>query len=347
MTSAAAIPSIDLSALGDGLSGTGSPAARALARRLAEACETIGFFTVTGHGVEPACIEAMRSVMTRFFDLPQAQKEAVAARPGLDRGYRAIGAGRLAHSAGRQAPPDLRETYFIGPPDLPPGAVATGPFAPNRWPVAPPGMADACIAYYRAVSALGERLLALAALALDLPAHHFVGYVDRAISQLVAANYPEQPEAPEPGQLRANAHSDFGSLTLLLAEDRPGGLQVRRPDGHGADGHGTDGHGADGHWLDVRPEADSFIVNIGDLMARWTNDRWRSTVHRVVNPPRDALGASRRRSIVFFQHPNLDAEIACLPTCQSADRPPRYPPTTPAAHLQAKLADVYGAAPAA
>ncbi len=332
MTPTAAIPSIDLSTLGDGLSGTGSPAARALAQRLADACETIGFFTVTGHGVDPACIEAMRSVMTRFFDLPEADKQMVSARPGLDRGYRAIGAGRLAHSAGRQAPPDLRETYFIGPPDLPPGAAATGPFAPNIWPEALPGMADSCIAYYRAASALGERLLALAAVALDLPADHFAGYVDRAISQLVAANYPEQSEAPEPGQLRANAHSDFGSLTLLLAEDRPGGLQVRHPDGH---------------WIDVRPTPDSVIVNIGDLMARWTNDRWRSTEHRVVNPPRDALGASRRRSIVFFQHPNSDAEIACLPTCRSADRPPRYPPTTPAAHLQAKLAEVYGTAPAA
>ncbi|MBV8165728.1 MAG: isopenicillin N synthase family oxygenase [Alphaproteobacteria bacterium] len=332
MTPATAIPSLDLSALGDPSSGHGLPAARALARRLAEACETIGFFTVTGHGVDPACIASMRSVMTRFFDLPEADKAAVAARPGLDRGYRAIGAGRLAHSAGRRAPPDLRETYFIGPPALPPGATATGPYAPNVWPAAVPEMEAACVAYYRAASALGDRLLALAALALGLPAHHFVGYVDRAISQLVAVHYPEQPEPPEPGQLRANAHSDFGSLTLLLAEDRPGGLQVRHPDGH---------------WIDVRPQPDSFIVNIGDLMARWTNDRWRSTVHRVVNPPRDALGASRRRSIVFFQHPNPDAEIACLPTCQDADRPPRYPPTTPAAHLQAKLAEVYGAAPAA
>ena len=92
-----------------------------------------------------------------------------------------------------------------------------------------------------------------------------------------------------------------------------------------------------GNWRDVAPVPGTFIVNIGDLMAQWTNDRWVSTVHRVVNPPADIAASSARTSLVFFHQPNEDARVECLPSCQSAADPPKYPPTTSGAHLMSKV----------
>ncbi len=296
------------------------------ARLLGDTCEQTGFFLVRGHGVAASLLRDMAETSRRFFDLPFEQKAAIAAKPGVDRGYRGLGAGHLAKSAGQTAAPDLRENYFIGPPDLPAGKQAAGFFSPNVWPEALPEMAGVCTAYYRAMKGLADHLLKLSALALALPPDYFAAFNNAPISQLTMVSYPEQPEAPGETQLRASQHTDFGALTLLLAEDKPGGLQVLQ---------------SDGGWLNVAPpEPDCYIVNIGDLMARWTNGRWKSTVHRVVNPPRDKAMISRRQSIVFFHHPNEDANIECLPTCVNGAA--LYEPTTPGRHLREKLEAVYG-----
>ena len=128
-------------------------------------------------------------------------------------------------------------------------------------------------------------------------------------------NYPAQRVAPAPGQIRAGAHSDYGSLTILATEDKPGGLQVCN---------------AAGEWVDVPIVDDCLIVNIGDLLARWTNDTWVSTLHRVVNPPAGAGAESRRQSLVFFHNPNYDAVIESL----VPDAPAKYPRTTSGEHLR-------------
>ena len=156
------------------------------------------------------------------------------------------------------------------------------------------------------MDALAIDLMRLFALALDLPERYFDSSVDRSISRLRVRNYPAPAETPEPGQLRAGAHSDYGSLTILKTEDRPGGLQVL---------------GKDGAWLDVPHLPGCFVVNIGDMLARWTNDRWVSTLHRVVNPPPDRVAESRRQSVVFFQNPNYDAVVSCLPSCVDGANP--------------------------
>ncbi len=127
---------------------------------------------------------------------------------------------------------------------------------------------------------------------------------------------------PLPGQLRAGAHSDYGSLTILLPEAAPGGLEILAPDGA---------------WRPVPAIPGAFIVNIGDLMARWTNDRWVSTVHRVVNPPADALGSVRRQSLAFFHQPNYDALIECIPGCAGPGRPVRHAPITSGNHRLMKV----------
>ena len=179
------------------------------------------------------------------------------------------------------------------------------------------------------MESLAETLMRIFALALGMPEKFFADKIDRHITAMRLNHYAEATRPPLPEQLRAGAHSDYGSLTILLATAGAGGLQVR---------------GSDGAWCDVEPVPDTFIVNLGDLMAQWTNDRWVSTLHRVANPPPDRRAGSRRASIAFFHQPNHDALIECLPTCRHPDDPPRYAPTTSGAHLLAKTAKETGTA---
>jgi isopenicillin N synthase-like dioxygenase len=147
--------------------------------------------------------------------------------------------------------------------------------------------------------------------------------------KLRLAYYPEQLTDPVPGQLRNAAHTDFAGFTILLQDNAPGGLQVLMPDGS---------------WIDVPPVPGTLVINTGDLLQRWTNDRWMSNVHRVVNPPIERRGSSRRLSVVFFTGPRDDAEITCLPGCASATTPARYEPITAGEHVRAKMRQTYGAA---
>lgn len=316
------VPVIDLAPGAAGEAGR-----RQVADTVAEACERVGFLVVTGHGVPAAVIDRAWAAAHAFFDLPEAAKRTVVMpRPGYPYGYSPVAGESLARSLGDRRPPDLKESFSIGPADLTPppeseDAVAFA-WAANLWPAEPPGFRDAMLAYYRELSGLAGRLMRLFALGLGLPESFFDGRIDRAISALRLLNYPDQPVAPEPGQLRAGAHTDYGSLTILLPQDAPGGLEVQ---------------GLDGTWYAVPTVPGGFVVNLGDLMARWTNDRWRSTLHRVVNPPPDAAGSTRRQSIAFFHQPNWDAEIACLPTCLAPGETPRYPPVLSGPHLASKF----------
>src|SRR6266540_758931 len=155
----------------------------------------------------------------------------------------------------------------------------------------------------------------------DISGRFFDEKIDPPLSFMRVINYPDQPDDPLPGQLRAGAHSDYGTLTILRSENVAGGLQVRD---------------RAGEWIDVVTLPESFVINIGDMMQYWTNDRWISTVHRVVNPPRDTTLGSRRQSIVFFHSPNENTLISCLDSCSSADNPPKYPPVLAGEHLRQK-----------
>jgi isopenicillin N synthase-like dioxygenase len=141
-------------------------------------------------------------------------------------------------------------------------------------------------------------------------------------STLRLIHYPPQTEPPQPGQLRAGAHTDYGALTILLGQDRPGGLEVQSPSGE---------------WISARTRPHSFVINIGDLMMRWSNDTRLSTPHRVANPPPGAGAESRRLSMAYFCNPNDELMIECLPTCSGADRPPRYPPIRAGRHRFEKI----------
>jgi len=169
---------------------------------------------------------------------------------------------------------------------------------------------------------LTARLMELFAIGMDLPSGYFVDRFTDHNSTLRLINYPPQTEAPKPGQLRAGAHTDYGALTILLGQDRPGGLEVQSPSGE---------------WIPGRTAPHSFVINIGDLMMRWSNDTRISTPHRVANPPPGSGDVSRRLSMAYFCNPNDGLMIECLPTCANADSPPRYPPIRAGQHRFEKI----------
>lgn len=317
-----AIPTLDIAPF---LTGTAEDRSR-VAEALDRICVEIGFLVVTGHGVDAALVERVFAANRAFFDLPLAEKSRYAPTNGFYRGYVALGDQALSYSLDEPSPPDLYERFSIGqvavPDDAYHRARATDAFAPNTWPERPADYRPAMTEYYQRMERLAADLMEIFALALNLPPGFFTDKIDRHITSLTVNHYPAPTVPPLPGQLRAGAHSDYGSLTILAATDAPGGLQVR------------DRTGA---WRDVAPVEGGFIVNIGDLMAQWTNDRWISTVHRVVNPPPERAAESRRLSIAFFHQPNDDALIECLPSCLKPGEVAKYPPVTSGEHLRTKL----------
>ena len=317
------VPIIDIAPFREGMAAGKAQVAAALDR----ACVDIGFLIIAGHGVPQELIKAAFGVNDAFFALPLADK--MSATPPIDayRGYQPVGVQRLAYSLDDETPPDLFERFSVGRPNVPDDAYhrahADTYFVPNVYPSQPPEFATVMCDYYAAMEALSGTLMQIFAHALELPEDFFVDKIDRHITVLCVNHYPEQPDAPLPGQLRAGAHSDYGSLTIVGVADAPGGLQVRDHDGE---------------WQNVVPPPGTFVVNLGDLMAQWTNDRWVSTIHRVANPPRDAALGAQRTSILFFHQPNEDAVVECLPSCVDADHPARYGPTTSGEYLMMKMA---------
>ena len=305
------IPLIDIGPYFDGSQAD----KQRVAAEISRACERIGFFLVSGHGVDLALCERARDMARAFFDLPLEERLSIRRQQGdlSVRGYEPVGTEHLSATIGVEAPPDLKESISFGPlvvSDHPSchTAAAAPCYAPNIWPSHPAGLRHTMEAYFRALELLGWHLHRLAAIAFDLPEDHFDARLERGFSILRVLNYPEQRTAPHEGQLRAGEHSDYDNLTICLIEDKPGGLQARSPNGT---------------WVDVPAVAGSFVVNIGDFLMRWTNDRWRSTRHRVLNPPHASGG---RLSFCHFVEPNYDAVIECLPTCHGPDEPAKYPP---------------------
>jgi isopenicillin N synthase-like dioxygenase len=297
-----------------------------IVRQVGKACKEIGFFAVTGHGVPGAAIADLVAQSYAFFDLPLDEKLAVRRpRPEQNRGYIAPGEERLARLRGDETPPDLKELYTIGPFDTPETPYFTGPaaypsFAPNLWPAGPAGLRPALQAYWHELDRLARMLCRIFAEALDLAPEFFDDSVDKHISQLRIMHYPPPQDAPLPGQLRAGAHSDLGMMTLLYSDNDIGGLEVMD---------------RAGRWVPVPVIDGAFTVNLGDLMMRWTNDRWRSTLHRVVNPPQATNDLSRRLSIGMFFIPNYDAVVAPIAGLGEA---PKYSPITVAGYRTSRFA---------
>lgn len=316
-------PVFDLGAFEDA-----DPATKAeLGRQVDRICRETGFLAVSDHGVPAHVIGGVWQAAQDFFDLPADVKQrAKAPYDGYPYGYLGPELEALAKSRGVDTPPDLKESFNGGPASAPPGMddpeALEFCYAKTIWPNALAGFVDAWRAYYGSMEALAGRIMRVFAVALELPETHFEPFIDAPISALRALNYPRQTSAPRPGQLRAGAHTDYGSLTILLPQEGSRGLEIMAPDGN---------------WLAVPPVPGAFVINIGDLMARWTNDRWVSTLHRVVNPPPEEGGMERRQSLAFFHQPNWHARIECLPSCLPAGEAPKYEPVLSGPYLMAKF----------
>ena len=320
-----AVPVIDIAPF----FGGGEATRRAVADAIDGACRDIGFFTIVGHGVPERLIAETRAQAVAFFAQPGAEKLKVERPPQkVSRGYNRLMDRSLSYTLGVAAPPDLQEAYAFGPEaftgeDYDPDDPATAMLAGNLWPDAPAGFRDTMVAYYDAMNALGTTMLRIMAMALDLDEDFFADKFDHQSSNVRLIRYPAQSAAPEEGQLRAGLHTDYGAVTFVRGDDVPGGLQVKHR------------HGG---WIDVHPVPGSFVCNIADAMMRWTNDRYVSTLHRVVNPPRGAA-LMDRISLAFFHMPNHDAVIRCIPGRDGdagGDRE-KYPPLTFTEHYLGKI----------
>lgn len=299
-----------------------------VAEELDAAAKAFGFFQIVGHRLPRDRIDAMLAASSEFFALPIGVKQqCTPSDPSINRGYAARETEALSYSIGRDAPPDLFEAFNIGEDDVdysdPFYAVQQrGAFAPNIWPSHPTELRPALVDYFQSARQVAVTMTEIFAAALGMPDGWFAQFVDRSTTTMRTIRYEHRAGESEslPGQQRMGAHTDYGIVTVLYAEP-VAGLQIVAPDGE---------------WIDVIPGDDALVINLGDLTAQWTNDQWRSTVHRVV-PPTGVGDASVRRSAAFFLDGNWDAVIECLPTCTSDDVPPRYQPVTAGDHLIAKL----------
>ena len=291
-----------------------------------EICRTTGFLAVKEHGVAREIIDAVWLETKAFFDLPPEEKlKARGPRAGYPYGYLGPELEALAKSRGVDTPPDLKESFNGGPTSAPghvtdPDAL-TFCYAPTIWPDSPT-FRQAWLQYYAAMEDLAARLMRVFAVALQMPERYFDAFIKHPVSALRALNYPEQLIPPRVRQLRAGAHTDYGSLTILLPQAHLKGLEILAPDGE---------------WTPAPAVPGAFVVNIGDLMARWTNDRWVSTLHRVVNPPPGEGGSDRRQSLAFFHQPDWDAEIAVLPACLKPGDKPHYEAVRSGPYLMGKF----------
>jgi len=296
-----------------------------------QACRETGFFYVSNHRVPQALIDAQFNCAQRFFALPLERKMAIhMTNSPSTAGYEPIG-GQILDSqdpASEKAPPDLKESFYIAmelPDDHPWAQKRIRSFGHNQWPEGLPGFREQMLAYQAAVRSLGDRVLAMLALSLELPENHFVPFYDMPGTTLRLLRYPPHPAAALANQLGAGAHTDWGGVTIL-AQDDLGGLEVRSV--------------AD-EWIRAAPIPGTFVINLGDLMQRWTNGIYRSNMHRVKNNS----STQDRYSIAFFYSPRPDSRIECLATCTDAVHPPKFPPCTAAEHTHEMFRRSYGYSP--
>ncbi|MHC3004992.1 isopenicillin N synthase family dioxygenase [Gordonia metallireducens] len=298
------IPVIDIS----GLSSPHLDDRMKVAEQIDEANRRVGFLVITNHGVDETLIEKMHKASETFFALPAEVKETAAvSNPDISRGYMPPLARSLGASSTGMGEKDFVEYFSMGSPRN----AGSGLFDhANVWPDDGDEMRETWETYFAAMEDLADRLLRGFALALGVEENYFRAYCDNHCSVLFANGYPPVSEQTKPNEVRLGQHTDYGSVTILHRDERPSGLQVLQ----------------DGEWRFVPDIPGSYVINIGDLMARWTNDRWVSTVHRVANPPVVHLG-NRRLSIPFFHQPNVDALIEAVPTTVGPEGP-KYPPIT-------------------
>ena len=311
-----ALPIIDVSAL----RGGDADARRAVGREFRRACLDLGFMYVVGHGVDRALRADVLAQSAAFFAISDEKKLAIdMSLSPYNRGYEPLGGQTLEDGA----PPDLKEGFYIGEEiSLDHARLREGSFnlGPNQWPADLPGFETTMMTYYAEMLALGETLMRGIALSLGLEEDYFADFCRDPLTALKLLHYPPQPANPDPGEKGCGAHTDFGGITMLMQDDN-GGLQVL---------------GNDGRWLHAPPVPDAYVVNLADMISRWTNDMYRSTLHRVIN-----VSGTERYSVPFFFSGRPAHEVVALDCCLADGETPKYAPTTVEKHMRDMYARTY------
>jgi isopenicillin N synthase-like dioxygenase len=315
---ASALPVIDISGLSGDAAGRKSVVAE-----LRKAALDTGFFYIVGHGVPVALIDQVFAQAKAFFDQPTEEKLRIkAADMKCLHGYEPLRAQTLEPDS----PPDLKEGYLMGldlPLDHPVVVRDPANYGPNQWPAGIPDFEPVMTAYLQEMLRVSQQVLRALALTLDVPEDYFSAFCDMPVSTLRLLHYPTQPEKPLPGEKGCGAHTDWGAVTILL-QDNAGGLQVLS---------------RDNRWIHATPIPGSFVVNLGDLMGRWTNNLYRSTLHRVIN-----TSGRARYSVPFFFDGRFDFRVGCIPSCLAEGDSPRFAPVTVQEHLIEMTQRTYAAA---
>ncbi|MBZ4039861.1 isopenicillin N synthase family dioxygenase [Novilysobacter selenitireducens] len=311
-----AIPTLDIRRF----THPSSPADRdAFVQELGTAYREWGFAGIRGHGIDDARIAASYDVFKRFFALPEDTKRKYhVPGSGGARGYTPFGV-ETAKGAKHH---DLKEFWHIGR-EIPRDSKYADVMPPNLWPEEVDGFRAHGYGLYEALDALGSQVLSALALHIGLPADYFVDKTDSGNSILRPIHYPPITSDDIPNE-RAGAHEDINLITLLV----------------GASAEGLEVRSRKGDWVPFTADADTIVVNIGDMLQRLTNHVYPSTTHRVVNPPGEKA-RQPRYSTPFFLHPNPDFVIDVLPSTVTADNPSRYPEAiTAQGYLEERLREI-------
>lgn len=308
------IPVVDLALFTEG----DASQKKAFVYELGRAYEDVGFVAVKNHGIPEQLIDELYLYVKSFFGLPLALKKQYEI-PELagQRGYTSFG---REHAKGSEAP-DLKEFYQFGQ-TVEDGDPIKAEYPDNVAVAEVPQLAPTLLSAYRNFEQSGRALLKAIALYLGLPEDYFEAHTINGNSILRAIHYP--PITQEPASaIRAEQHEDINLITLLVGASAEG-LQILTKQGE---------------WVPVTALPGQIVVNVGDMLQRLTNNRLRSTTHRVVNPPREHWGTSRF-SIPFFLHPKSQMSLACLPNCVDTDHPKAYPDATAGEYLDERLREI-------
>jgi len=300
------IPVIDISGV---LAGDKSALATA-ARELQHAYEDVGFWFLSGHRIPQELIDRVFAQVARFHAQPMSEKLKTPINEH-NTGYLAIGKATTRHSADISVDnlPNVNEAYFIKR-DLPadhPDVIANKRFrGANPWPANLPGFREVIVDYCNSMEELSLSILPIYAVALDLPADYFTHAFREPQYQLRMSHYPDTP-APRQNEYGLAPHADTSFMTLLAPNKIPG-LSIRT---------------ASNRWIDAPQIDGAFLVNSGQMLNRWSNERFRATPHKVVN-----RSGGERYAIPFFFDATIDHVMECLPTCTGPGNPPKHEPTT-------------------
>jgi isopenicillin N synthase-like dioxygenase len=297
-----------------------------------KALEEVGFLMIAGHGVSQSLIDRVTNASLTFFDRPDDEKSRFSStKPGA-RGYNAMRGRTVGKSHDSTYLASLQESYAVGRTGVPDDPYfftkeAGHSFADNIWPDSPSDFEPAMTEYYNAMEHTYRTIMRLFAVALELPETFFDNTIDKHGSLLRLTHYPSLDSEPLPGEYRSGAHTDGGALTILHIDDTPNSLQVKL---------------RSGEWINVNRIPGAFVINIGDMMMRWTNDKWTSNWHQVVNPPMVNGHSDRRLSLVYFCGTNYDTVVECLPNCSGPGNPARYPPVVSGKYAEERFNRRYG-----